>query len=1102
MGRRAINGFTEKSYYENVRYLGMIASNDPLNEGYFKHLVNFNISDTAQSLTPRDGFITTTLVHNTEEISLSTRTIIFRDHHEQVFVVFDFAAPETSYLVDLSTYRLDKYLIPVNEVINNIDASTLVNYLNRQLNITGDAAYYFEHTSFTEQSTLRMIYDEFGVRKYVIQLTIKDTNIDYPFIFEVFYNHTDDVLVCGATPINEHPSFSVKNIASLKDFLPPNFQTIYTDSNRPAGHVNLLGAMYVRDKQTPVNYYNNFVYQADNHQFIPYYELNSATYTVNGTAKWAYRFEITSTQTTSILDRNEKDYIYKSQWRNVDNATPVFSYTNDIVLDQFEDNHYKETDYIFSIFRKETPYVITQPTDSSTPRVPYPVGLSSIQTWLDIYNLAYNQISTINSKESMIKAFENLAALDAPEANFGWAVHVYKLSNQNSKTKHLQYDTAAKVLELRKIINYSTSALRPVASMDAVPQTVTLNAVSYTLENLLTEIRTGTFGEGNITYKIFPLHTRIQYTSGTTTVNEERLYSINALAGGGPSDGDFDFSDVFVEQANLFPLPAPKNQETFQRYNMFGPYSSTHTFKVGNLLMFEPLNTAFIDAPLFLRDKQFYTNGYLVTFYIRPYLLSEIVDLKYSERNLLSEGVWLSTSLSTTRSVQYGLDDLTVTKFPVAAQVDDANAIQQSKDMMIYKEERLVVWYNNTVYLSDRNVYYVFRDINKRSYSERIVKVIEYKNIILVFTVQHLYALYETTFTTGTGEAAVETTFWTTQRVLYNILTDPQYADVIQVFNEMVLFYSSDGQMFLIKPSTMINDETRFTLKYFNKAVNDILLNYDVYIRERFSYYNVNHTFNREDVVIKALVSVNFIKIMYTVPNVMTYILVYDVLNNRYYVYDSLTFHTIRDTMYVDSGDMYLTQANNQTLFTFPYKERLENENMVDITYLDFFTKHPIQTLIDTGNLNLNNHLMKRFRDLHVIFKNINATQVLMNAETVIDDIVAIPYYNEQLEIQEINGARYFIQVPKPGVNEIANLIVVNALNEQATNTLQYALDQGLFENNNMLMDFSDYGATKLLTHRSSILGVGKVFRLKLQFVSKGAYKVQAFGIIFKERRV
>ena len=58
-------------------------------------------------------------------------------------------------------------------------------------------------------------------------------------------------------------------------------------------------------------------------------------------------------------------------------------------------------------------------------------------------------------------------------------------------------------------------------------------------------------------------------------------------------------------------------------------------------------------------------------------------------------------------------------------------------------------------------------------------------------------------------------TAFSQQCVLYNILTDEKYADVIQVFNQMVLFYSADGQMFMIKPNVMIDVETQFSLQYF-----------------------------------------------------------------------------------------------------------------------------------------------------------------------------------------------------------------------------------------------------------------------------------------------
>jgi hypothetical protein len=152
--------------------------------------------------------------------------------------------------------------------------------------------------------------------------------------------------------------------------------------------------------------------------------------------------------------------------------------------------------------------------------------------------------------------------------------------------------------------------------------------------------------------------------------------------------------------------------------------------------------------------------------------------------------------------------------------------------------------------------------------------------------------------------------------------------------------------------------------------------------------------------------------------------------------------------------------------------------------------------------MNLNNHLHKRFRDLHVTFKNLNASNVLFNVETMIDEIIARPFYNEQLEVREIGGATYLVTVPKFNDNDLIELVDVNQVSETATDVLKYSLTNNLFETNNVLMDFSQYTSSKLLTHRTSILGLGKVFRIKLQFISKGIYKLQHFGIIYKERRV
>jgi hypothetical protein len=77
MARKAVQGYPEKSYYDNTRYLGIVATTDPLNEGLFKHMVNFDVSDTGQSVEPRDGFLTT-ILKNANHISLSDKTMMYQ----------------------------------------------------------------------------------------------------------------------------------------------------------------------------------------------------------------------------------------------------------------------------------------------------------------------------------------------------------------------------------------------------------------------------------------------------------------------------------------------------------------------------------------------------------------------------------------------------------------------------------------------------------------------------------------------------------------------------------------------------------------------------------------------------------------------------------------------------------------------------------------------------------------------------------------------------------------------------------------------------------------------------------------------------------------
>jgi len=595
-------------------------------------------------------------------------------------------------------------------------------------------------------------------------------------------------------------------------------------------------------------------------------------------------------------------------------------------------------------------------------------------------------------------------------------------------------------------------------------------------------------------------------TNGTTitsiTDSNTLIMSLPATASG---TSNLTFNNVVI---NL-------NAEPYSALNNYTVYNDTRTnttYRWYNTSATVGTFTPYTNQILALEDEGFFDKGVTGIFYMKPYNDSEFLNSEGTSKNFEEletlKAVWGATSFTQTFNLVYTYDKDQVT-FIEKFKEKEALQIQTSNTMTVFEDSRLLTWYENVLYISEEGKFYWFKERNRVEFGEEIVKVLQYKQIILVFTRQHLYAVYRvetvaTQLNTATNqiEQNVTGSAWLKQTVLYNLLVNTDYTDVIQIFNQMILFYSEDGQLFMIRPSSQIDDQTRFSIQYFNKAANDILKNYEVYINERLASYGSPMRVNRNEIKIKALVSINFIKIIYYVPGVITYMLIYDVINNRYTAYDTLTFTNIFDKRFIDSGDLFITEQNNKLYFTLPYVEVNTRDNYVDMSFTNNFKKEGINCLIDTGNMNLNNHLFKRFRDLHVTFKNLNAGNVLFNLETMIDEIVARPFYNEQLQVIDSNNVSYYVTVKKEDKKDLIELVDVNQISEVATDVVKYSLTNNLFENNNMLMDFSEYTSSKLLTHRTSILGLGKVFRLKLQFISKGLYKLQNFGIIYKERRV
>lgn len=1099
MSRKAVQGYSEKTYYDNTRYLGVLATNDSLNEGYFKHLVNFDISDTGQSITPRKGFLTTTLRHNDvykTPISLSADTITFKDNNLGNYIVYDFKS-NYGYIVDLTHYNIEDKLLPiVNNKISTYDWTEVVNYvLTYDTTIkamydeivigTGPGKYTTAQRYGIILSEIQKSFTNFGedIRK-VNQIIDKDTltktlfkvkitGVDYelPFFLSIYYRedavtingveYPADMLVFGVVNMNQHPTYNIaeRNIASDVSIIPPTMQTLYTAdydiddvmvaTNRPDGHINTLGPMYVKGV---TKYYINYVYPNVAYDIIPYMSLDPASIVLNDwTARWAYRFDIVSTKRFATPeDALKEDTVFESNWFKYTgpnaNPTPIFSrptgsnlYNPDRSLRHYEGNTLIITVVPSNINGSAT----TMVEDRSGSGLHQDFGplptTNELTAMEDLYNVWATEVIKVKDKRSFR---EVISALDAT-ARFR--------VGSTASTAYLGMDLAL------SLNNSETHIQKP-------SQYEIYSNYFKTGSEILDMLDSGEIPDVNLTFRLYPYVSNLTITSidnyGTT-------YSYRWYFS--------DLSTFGKTTTRLHPV-----------YNL-NKGISTYNFSRRNAGNYEILvdTDAIQDTTNNIPDLKradFFKEGYSLRFYMKPYMPSDLDNKTVQELEVMKEQ-WAVSSYITSRQVLYAYDDLTVTTIPEVI-VKDPKNIRNAKESIVFQDNRLVLWRNNFVYISEPGEHYYFKEENRKEFPEKIIKVIEYKTVLLVFTVQHLYVIYseqvEIPLPDEKGNIVMTpSTAFSQQCVLYNILTDEKYADVIQVFNQMVLFYSADGQMFMIKPNVMIDAETQFSLQYFNKSANDVLKNYDVYINERLANYNIDKQVTKDDVQIRSLVSINYIKLFYIVPGYITYILIYDVIANRYTFYDTLTFTDIRDKLFVEGGEAYITVQDNKLFYTMPYLERNIANNYSDMSYINSFKKVAISCLVDSGNLNLNNHINKRYRDLYIVFKNLGANELLFNAETVIDDIVSHPYYDTRLEIRDINGASYFVTVTKSNSKDLIESV-----------------------GNNLLMDFGEYTSSKLITYRTSILGLGKVFRLKLQFISKGSYKIQSFGIVYKERRL
>jgi hypothetical protein len=1193
MARRAVQGFPEKSYYENTRYAGVLATNDALNEGYFRQLVNLRISDTGQSLEPRKGFLMTTLASTEGAISLSENCLVFRDEKLNKHIVYDYNN-NTGYIVDINTYNLSNNMVMIEHIITNYDWSSVKEFLNTNYFVNPTAVvqslieykrpdsyweginydigyhvssvvfddiekisiiisdleggivfnfteliynstqsfnyYYFENIhptlsdyvhdivfSYNINSTTKALtltlsamrvdavngemninltffqgapieeeeiveyvtigtqttqaINEYMIENHLFPLTFVNEGVLHKHIGEVYYRqdavtigdeeHLGDTLVFNVVNTQQHPTIAIaeRNLACLRPLVPEEPQKFFTEENRPNGVVNFLETIFV--KHSEKYYLLNLLRNVD-YKLIPYFNVIPAHEALNRPVEdkhdcaWAFRFSVTT-----------KDKRYFSAWykyRSLGTPQKIFNRDSmtDLNTSNKSDRMYKgarHVIYVLPLGTSPTIYnaeILDHPAPSTYPNLDsgaVVAGNLRYNDWIDKYN-NWNK-----------KSLRDLIVSLGGNARF----YVYRFEDQedysNSNRLGADYLTSKAFVHL-PVVNSET---------DLLPY----HKYALSSTEIVQLFDDEHFEQARVALKYFPF-----VGKGTLT------YDVQGESFSGwtyfffPGNYEHSGSRVF---ANLDTINiASTSSEDI-------PISYKHDNKI----------------QIYMEDIERLTlnnvgNELAVGFYLRPYHIDD-TPTKVNEIET-TETIWMLSSLNTERLAVFSYNRFDVSTYPMYT-LEDTKNILDYDGFIVYDRSRIVLWKKNILYISEPGHYYYFKEFTRKTFGERIVKVLQFKTVLLVFTVQHLYAVYETEIeivdSVDTKEDNVtvrKQREWAMHCTLYNIFTNEKYKDAIQVFNQMVLFYSEDGQMFMIKPNVMIDSDTQFSLHYFNKSANDILLNYHLYINERLKDYNIDREVTQDEVSIKVLISVNNIKIFYTVPGLITYILVYDVLNNRYYMDDTMLFNNIRSLGYTESGEMYLTIENEKMFITQEYQEPNIMDNYVDMSYTNNFKRIPINALIDAGNINLNNHLMKRFRDLHIVFRNLSTNKVLISVMPMLDGVLSRMIFENRLEVKDINGASYFVYLPKHEQNALLDLVEQSM--EADKDRLIFDLNNPLFEEQNMLLDFEQFNSSKYLTHRSSILGMGKVLRLRMLLVSKGRYKIISYGIVFKERRI
>lgn len=425
--------------------------------------------------------------------------------------------------------------------------------------------------------------------------------------------------------------------------------------------------------------------------------------------------------------------------------------------------------------------------------------------------------------------------------------------------------------------------------------------------------------------------------------------------------------------------------------------------------------------------------------------------------------------------------------------------------------------YRNTIFLSEPGSPYYFGLTNAFEFDAEVVHVNQFKDVLMVFTINDIWVIYwhqeKITTQDNEGKRYEETKVTLRQKkILYNISTEHKNKVTIKNLTRYVTLVSNNV-LYLITPSSYIADDTQYSLKILSQNIEHLMKNPLHYINERLLYYEIKEAAKEYKLNLNA--SDNFVKLYYSVvvgetDIPYTLIVTYDILNNRWYEEDTISFGNPNQIYLLDSTTGYemLTEQKDNNYLTYQtdkYKNLLLDE--YGQSYYDLspvFYKQRIRYFIDTGYLKLSEHLRKRFRQLLINIKNLDSKEILFTYNFTIDDV----QYTNDFEAEYLtNNSNEIIEIEKINIKEVLEKNIKQVLNrvdnkflEEYKFLLKYQEDFNIGFLENFLLDFSYLGSSDIMMLRHNLLGRGRLPRLKMGFSAMGRFYMLSFGIVYTEK--